>query len=281
MVIEAAERRGPSVAFNGVCGNLGAALAPAITAALIEWAGWRSAFLIPAAFLLATGAAYPWLVPDDRHEARGRSAAAEVPLRASLAAALFALFVVVALAAGLVFNTISVALPKLVDERIGGDDLSLLAVGGLTTVVFICGALAQLAVGRLVERAPAHLLFAAVALLQLAGLVWAASAKGAMLVPALAVTMAAIYGQVTINDLVIARYTADAWRARVYSVRYFLTFLVSGAAVSAIAFLYARGGFDLVLWATAAVALAFVAACIAIAVLVRDVERAQLAAPAK
>src|SRR5207249_6514267 len=41
-------------------------------------------------------------------------------------------------------------------------------------------------------------------------------------------------------DLVIARYTADAWRGRIYAVRYFLTFLASGAAVTAIAFLYGR-----------------------------------------
>ena len=39
---------------------------------------------------------------------------------------------------------------------------------------------------------------------------------------ALAVTVAAIYGQVTVNDIVLARYTADAWRGRVYAVRYFL-----------------------------------------------------------
>ena len=85
----------------------------------------------------------------------------------------------------------------------------------------------------------------------------------------------------TLNDLVIARYTADAWRGRVYAVRYFLTFMVSGAAVSAIAVLYARGGFDLVLWATAGIALGFVVACIAIAFLVNDVEGPRVVAPAE
>ena len=110
-------------------------------------------------------------------------------------------------------------------------------VGGIATVIFMCGALAQLAIGRLVERFPLHLLFAAVAFLQFVGVVWAAYAAGPMLLLALAVAMAAIYAQVTVNDLVIARYTADAWRGRVYAVRYFLTFLVSGAAVSMIAIL--------------------------------------------
>ncbi len=280
MVLEAAERRGRSVAFNGVCGNLGAALAAGMTAALIEWVGWRGAFLVPAAVLLATGAIYPCLVPDDRTHAGGRSLSPDVPLKASRAAVLFGLFMVVALAAGLVFNTISVALPKIVDERLGSD-IPLLAVGGLATAVFMCGALAQLAVGRLVERYPPHLLFAVIALMQFGGLVWVAFAKGAMLLAALALTMGAIYAQVTVNDLVIARYTADAWRGRVYAVRYFLTFLVSGVAVSAIAFLYARGGFDLVLSATAWVALGFVGACVAIAILVKAVERARVIAPAE
>ena len=125
----------------------------------------------------------------------------------------------------------------------------------------MCGALAQLTIGRLVERFPLHLLFAAVALLQFLGVVWVGLCDAApMLLVALAVAMAAIYAQVTVNDLVIARYTADAWRGRVFAVRYFLTFLVSGAAVSLIAVLYGRGGFDLVLTATAVIALGFVIA---------------------
>ena len=133
----------------------------------------------------------------------------------------------VALSAGLVFNTISVSLPKIVDERVG-NDISLLAVGGLTTAVFLCGALAQITVGRLVERFPLHILFAVLAVMQFGGVVWAAYAGGVTLLFALAFTMAAIYGQITVNDLVIARYTADAWRGRVYAVRYFLTFMISG-----------------------------------------------------
>jgi hypothetical protein len=78
-----------------------------------------------------------------------------VPLSAAVAAIIFGLFNVVALAAGLVFNTLSVALPKIVDERVSG--ISLVEIGGLTTAVFICGAIAQMAVGRLVERFRLHI----------------------------------------------------------------------------------------------------------------------------
>lgn len=281
MLIEQATTRARSLAFNGVCGNLGAALAAGMTAALVAAFGWRAAFLVPGAICLATSVIYLRMVPQEERRAAGRGRVADVPLAAWLAASIFGLFIVIALCAGLVFNIISVALPKIVDERLG-ENVPLLLVGGLATLVFMCGALAQLAVGRLVERFPAHYLFAVIAALQFLGVLWAAHATGRMLILALAVAMAAIYAQVTVNDLVIARYTADAWRGRVYAVRYFLTFLVSGAAVSAIAVLHGQGGFGLVLGATAVIALGFVAATAAIAVLVSGVERrTRMVAPAE
>jgi hypothetical protein len=56
-------------------------------------------------------------------------------------------------------------------------------------------------------------------------------------------------------------------------VRYFLTFMVSGVAVSMIAFLYGRGGFGLVLGTTAFIALGFLIAVLAIAYIAGGVER--------
>jgi MFS family permease len=282
MLIEQATTRGRSLAFNGVCGNVGAALAAGITAVLAAKFGWRTAFLVPGAICLATAAIYPFLVPDETRKVAGRGTVADVPLAAWMAATIFGLFIVIALCAGLVFNIISVALPKLVDERLGAD-VPLLLVGGVATLIFMCGAVAQLAVGRLVERFPTHILFAVIAALQFAGILWTAHATGTALIPALAVAMAAIYAQVTVNDLVIARYTADAWRGRIYAVRYFLTFLSSGAAVATIAFLYGKGGFGLVLGITGVIALGFVFATAAIAVLVNGVEkeRTRAVAPAE
>src|SRR5947209_1539568 len=202
MLIEQATLRGRSLAFNGVCGNLGAALAAGTTAALVAGLGWHAAFLVPGAVCVATAVIYLRLVPDEARKAASRGTVADVPL-----------------CAGLVFNIVSIALPKIVDERLGAD-VPLLLVGGLATAVFMCGALAQIAVGRLVEKFPPHILFAVIASLQFLGVLWVAQATGKVLILALAVTMAAIYAQVTVNDLVIARYTADAWRGRIHAVRY-------------------------------------------------------------
>jgi len=280
MIIEHAKERGRTLAFNGVCGNLGVALAAGITAALTAALSWRGAFLVPGLVCIATGIIYFWLGSPEQRHAAARSRAPDVLLSPTIAAVIFALFVIVALSAGLVFNTISVALPKIVDERIGSG-ISLVLVGGLTTAVFLCGAVAQITVGRLVERIQPHILFAAIAIMQFTGVVWSAYASGATLLVALAFTMAAIYGQITVNDLLIARYTADAWRGRVYAVRYFITFMISGVAVSMIAVLYGRGGFSLVLGATAVVAMGFLIAAIAIAIFANGVEKARLPQPAE
>ncbi len=280
IVVAEAVNRGRTLAFNGVCGNLGVAFAAGITAMLTAWLGWRGAFLIPAAICIVTGIAYLKLVPDDSHEAAGRSSLPEVRLAMWLMVSVFALFVLIGITAGLVFNTVTIALPKVIDERIGG--VSLVAVGGMATVVFLSGAVAQFTVGRVLEKYPPHLIFAVVGFLQFVGVVWVVYATGYMLLLALAFAMAFVYAQVTVNDFVIARYTADAWRARIYAVRYFITYLISGAAASMIAFLHARGGFDLVLGAIAVVALGFVIGTAMVALLVNGVERdSRIAQPAE
>jgi len=277
MLIAQATTRGRSLALNGVCGNLGVAFAAGITAVLASVIGWRGAFLVPAGICILTGIAYLRLVPDDHSKSVKRDATPDVRLAAWIAATVFGLFIVIALTAGLVFHIVTVALPKIVDERLG--DVSLVLVGGLATLIFVFGALAQLAMGRLSEKYPLHILFAGIALWQFLGVLWAAYATGVTILFALAVAIVGIYGQVTVNDMVIARYTADAWRGRVFAVRYFLTFLVSGAAVSLIALLHGRGGFDLVLAVTATIALGFVIATAVIAVLVNGVEKERAPAP--
>jgi MFS family permease len=281
MLIEASDARGRVLAFNGVCGNLGAALAAGITALIATYAGWRMTFLVPAVVCILTGFVYLWAVPDDRHRTATRKSRPDFPLSWRAAAIMFGLFILIALGAGLAFNVISVALPKLIDERVG-QGVNLMAVGSLATAVFLVGALAQLAMGRLVERMAPTILLTLITATLFVGVFWSVHASGAMLMAALAVAMIGIYGQVTVNDVVIARYTADAWRGRVYAVRYFLVFISSGAAVASIAYLHARGGFDLVLLATAAVCFVFFAATVGVAVLVSGVEgRGRAAVPAE
>jgi len=280
MLIEATNARGRSLAFNGVCGNLGVALAAGISAALATWVSWRAAFYVPAVLFVLTGIVYLWVTPDDRHHAKSRVSAPAVPLTPRLAVILFGLFIVIALSAGLTFNVLTIALPKIVDERLSRD-LPLLFVGSIATAVLVCGALAQLAVGRLVEWVPPHVIFAIVTGLGFLGNLWAAYAGGTALLVALAIAVAAIYGQVTVNDMIMARYTADAWRGRVYAVRYFLLFISAGAAIGMISLLHETGGFSLVLGVNAVIALLLFVTTLALVAMIISVEGRQRTQPAE
>jgi MFS family permease len=277
MLIDLSQMRGRTLAFNGVCGNLGVALAAGISATLAAWWGWRAAFFVPAAICLVTGVAFLALVGDDRHHTGKRKTTAQVVLSPRAMAMMFGCYVVISLAGGLTFNTALIALPKLIDERVG-QGMALALIGSLATAIFLCGALAQLAVGRLIERHPPHLLFVTVVTVQFLGIVASAYTSGAALILALAVAVGGIYAQVTVGDIVIARYTADAWRGRVYSVRYFLTFITAGIAVQLIAQLYARGGFDLVLGAIALTGFVMLTAVYTMAAVVNGAESAHRAA---
>jgi MFS family permease len=276
MLIEASGAKGRTLAFNGVCGNLGVSLAAGISALLATWLGWRAAFLVPSVFAIATGFVYLWMTPDDRHHAKSRKSVPAVSLTPRAATILFSLFIMIALTAGTTFNMLTIALPKIVDERLT-THVPLVIAGSIATAVLICGALAQLCVGRLTERFAPHTLFVAITGIGFLGNLWASYAEGVPLMLALAISIAMIYAQVTVNDMVLARYTADAWRGRVYAVRYFLLFISAAAAIGMISVLHDRGGFGLVLGVNAIVALVMFLATVGLTVLINQIEARQAA----
>jgi len=124
----------------------------------------------------------------------------------------------------------------------------------LATAVFLCGGLAQFTMGRAVERIVPHLIMSVIAGLQVVGILLAMYTTGWWLLPSLALAVAAIYGQVTVNDLVLARYTPAPWRGRIYAFRFFLIFTMAGPAAWGIGWLYDHGGFNVVLGVGAVIA---------------------------
>ena len=76
--------------------------------------------------------------------------------------------------------------------------------------------------GRLVDRFTLPRIFAGLSILQPVGLGLAALTTGIPMLGGLVLAMAAIYGQVVVNDAMVARYVPAQYRARAFSVRYFL-----------------------------------------------------------
>ena len=245
MLVTHARRLGRDLGINGVWGNLGAALASGISAVLAASFGWRIAFIVPGLVCLAAGAAFVRLVPGDGN-GHGNSSSASALIPVARPMTLLLLFAVAVVAGGMTFNMTTIALPKIIDERVGST-LPLILTGSLATGVFIFGALTQLLMGRLVDRLALPRIFAGLSILQPLGLSLAALTTGIPMLAGLVVAMAAIYGQVVVNDAMVARYVPVQFRARAFSVRYFLGFTTSGLAVPFIALLYGVDGFGLVL----------------------------------
>jgi MFS family permease len=247
MLVSNARRLGRDLGVNGVWGNIGAASASGVTAGLAATFGWRAAFIVPGAVLVAAGIAFLALVPrDDPRQMAATARGSRPAIPVTRPALLVALYGVAVVAGGFTFNMTSVSLPKVIDERIGFA-LPLELVGSLATAVFLFGAVAQFSVGRLVDRMALPRLFAGVAGAQALGLAIAALTTGIPMLLGLIIAMAAIFAQVVVNDAMVARYVAETHRARAFGLRYFFGFTTSGFAVPLIAVLHGMAGFDLVL----------------------------------
>ena len=249
MLVSHTSQLGRDLGINGVWGNLGAALASGITALLAASLGWRAAFILPGLVCLLAGIAFVRLVPGDG-DSHGKSGNTHAVIPVVRPMTLFLLFAAAIVAGGMTFNLTTIALPTIIDERAGAS-LSLVLIGSLATLVFVFGALTQLLMGRLVDRFTLPRIFVGLSILQPLGLGLATMTSGVAMLGGLVLAMAAIYGQVVVNDAMVARYVPSQYRARAFSVRYFLGFTTSGLAVPLIALLHGMSGFTLVLSAAA------------------------------
>lgn len=252
MLVAHAGRLGTAIGVNGVAGNLGIAAAPLLTGVVAAAYDWRAAFWAFAAVAIAAGFAFLGLVAETPPAAPRRPPAAATPTAATTAAAAtvarsallraIVCLALVSVAGGIVFNATTLAMPKLFDERAATLLADKVALAGLVSAVFVFGAVGQIVVGRLIDRYPLKRVFVPLSLLQAPALAAVAAASGLPLVFAAAVLMFAVFGQMTINDSIVARYASDAWRARAFAVRYLVTFVAAATAVPLVALLHDGGG---------------------------------------
>ena len=269
LVVHGRDKTGVPLAINGIFGNLGVACAALITGFLIDWTGWRSAFVLPGALSVLTGIAYSVFVVRARKldSASGGSASAKAQTATAAPAVerrvlvrLFAIIFFSTAVGGLIFQSTTFSLPKVFDERLGDLAGSASLIGWYAFVVFSVAAFAQLVVGYLVDRHSVRVVFAFVAGLQAVFFATMYQLTGLAALVVATCFMLVVFGQIPINDVLVGRATKSAWRSRVFALRYVVTFSTSAAAVPLIAWIHTRGGFStLFLVLSAAAAAIFIA----------------------
>jgi len=241
MLVDAAGAKpGRAIGVNGVFGNLGVALAPVVTAFLAHQAGWRAAFLAPGAICILIGLLWLRVKTPDAVAHHAARPFPDIPRH--LVRRAVVVLLLIAVVSGLVFNSFTLLLPKLMQERLGSSPGLLPLVGTAAFLATLCGALTQFTVGRMIDRTTLKRVFLPVSVLLVPGLVAVSYAQGWLVLPTSAIVAAAIFGQVTVNETMTARYISPALRARMYSVRFFVGFLGAAASAPLVAWLYDRTG---------------------------------------
>ena len=232
-----------------------------IAGALAYWISWRAAFIIPGAVSVAIGIAFALTVPEMRIEGKRPAGAARTGFSRELLVRVFAVLAVTTLFGGVIFNSTTIAMPKIFDERLNALVSTTLGIGILVSLVYAFAAMAQLVVGHILDRGALKSVLVAVIGFQLPLLLAAAFFNNYVLLAVALAMMFFVFGQIPINDAIVGRYCADEYRSRVYAVRYVITFCVAATAVPLIALLHASpGGFSSVFVALAALALCMLAA---------------------
>jgi MFS family permease len=261
MIVSYADRLGREMGLNGVWGNLGVASSALVTGVIGQYFGWRFAFIIPGIVTILLGIAFALSVV---HEARTgtRQAAAQARVaKQDMWRVILALLIVV-IAISTTFNAVTVALPKLFAERLADLTKSPALLGVIAACVYVFGAMTQYTIGKLLDRhslktVALPLSFMLAPLLYLA----ATLSNLPLILVSIGIVMGA-FGQVTVNDAMVGKYTSEEWRSRAYAVRYFIGFTAAGASVGLVAWLYEQGGFVTMLHAFGALCLLVIAAAI-------------------
>jgi MFS family permease len=243
MLVSSPKNLGMALGWNGLWGNLGLAFAAIVSGALMDWQGWRAAFFVPGIAAIAAGVAFLLLVPDPG-PVKKKSKTIGLHLDVRTMAQIFVILLVATACGGVIFNSTTVAMPKIFDERLRALTQSNFGIGALVAIVYSVAAFAQVLMGTLMSRFDMKPLMIGVGLVQIPLLFAAANLDGwALLVVALLMMMA-IFGQIPLNDGIVGKYVADEYRARVLSVRYVVSLGVASVAVPMIALLHrTEGGF--------------------------------------
>lgn len=247
-VTDIGKRTGRALAINGVFGNMGLAGAAITTGVLAKTLGWQTAFALPGVVAIVIAVLMYWR--DLQHS---KSAVTHPPLKQDnlvstqrrVQFVVFGVICIAALFGGVVFNAITISLPKFFDERLIGVSGDLSWIGASAGAVFAIAAFAQLPVGELLDRYGARPILITLLSGQIILLLLLSQATG-MLALGLALLMVVMmFAEIPITSWLLSRYVRSNLRARAVSVEYTLSLGMGSATVPLIAIMHKTGyGFE-------------------------------------
>ena len=217
------------------------------------------AFALPGLVSLAAGFAFMALAPRETEPPAKRTSKV-VTLPRSVMLRIVAIMTATAITGSLLFNFTTNGNGQLLRERFTGIIEDPATLGLMLAAVYAVASLAQIVVGRLIDRYPLKRIYVGIVVLQAPLLLLAANAQGWTLFFLQIAIMVSIFGAIPFTDAMVVRYVDDRMRSRVSGIRIAVSFGVSSMAVWALGPIVKASGFQwlmLLMAGIAAVTLAF------------------------
>ena len=242
MIVADPKVMGRVLGWNGLYGNLGLAFAAVVSGFLMDTYGWRTAFFVPGAICMLAGIGWLLYVKDPGAIVKtGKRAALHVDTPTMVRIILVLL--VATSCGGLIFNSTTISMPKVFDERLTALTSTSLGIGLLVSMVYTIAAFSQVVIGPMIDKHDLRTLLLPISLAQVVLLFVASQLEGWPMLIVAVLMMLAVFGQIPLNDAIVGRYTPDEYRSRVFAVRYLVTFGVASMAVPMISHFHKTSGF--------------------------------------
>ena len=255
MLLQHADKPGAVIGVNGLAGNLGIASAALLTGLLVKHIGWRAAFIVPGVLALALGVYFALKVPREVSSPASRRKTKALSLDHATVVRVFAVLTCTTTLGSLIFNFTTNGNGELLRERISAIASDPAALGLLLAGVYAIASVAQVVVGRLIDRFPVKRVFLPIVAAQVVCFVFAANAQGWVFYVFAVAYMTFVFGAIPFTDAIIARFVDDSMRSRVAGLRLAVSFGISSLAVWALGPFVKAGGFTTLLWTMAGIAL--------------------------
>ena len=263
MLVAYAKNRGREIGINGMWGNLGVAFSALITGLLVAHFGWRAAFILPGVVAMVLGVGFALQVREEPVPKRPHTPLKGAGGQRISMALVFGVLALATATGGVVFNATTMTYPKLFQERLHELFASPQTLGVVVSLAYAFGAVAQLSIGRVLHRVSLKWPFVVLTMCQAPLLYALAYGEGWGVIALGAAFMFVVFGQVTVNDAMVANFVAPQWQSRVFALRYCLSFGASATAIPLISYVEpVQGLVGLYLILAAIAALTFMAALV-------------------
>lgn len=242
-LVRNAENRGRVLGWNGIFGSLGVGVASFVAGALTDLWSWRAAFIVPGTICMVLGLGLLVLVRG-RHVVALKTDRKPVPdpEPADVRRAFIVLSITM-LCAGIMWQMLTVSLPKLFDLRL--TDLSsggTFGTGGLVSLVFLVSAGVQMIGGLLADRFPLKQVY-----------LWAWAAQLPVLIVVIHAVEVPLLGLMILlfsletmtgpaENSLLVRYTPGRWRATAFGAKFVLAQGVSALGVPLVGYVFDATG---------------------------------------